>query len=101
MNTVLDSPVAVALVVWMSPATTGHGGGCGAVAPVVGISPAITVPESTHARTSAIAKCLILSLFSFELRNASQLARKHYSVNTYSAIDTASWAMTNIGCWDN
>jgi hypothetical protein len=67
-------------------------GGCGAGAPVVGISPAKTVPESTHARTSADAKCLILSLFSFELRDASQLARKQHSVNTYSTIDTVSRA---------
>jgi hypothetical protein len=74
-------------------------GGCGAGAPVVGISPAEAVPESTHARTSANAKCLILSLFSFELRNASRLARKQDSVNTYSAIDTASRGVSNIRRW--
>ena len=70
------------------------GGGCGAVAPEVGISPAKAVPASTHARTSANPKCLILSLFSFELRNASRLARKQHSVITYSAIDTASQAVS-------
>jgi len=51
-------------------------GGCGAGAPVVGISPAEAVPESTHARTSANAKCLILSLFSFELRKCQSTGKK-------------------------
>lgn len=77
------------------------GGGCGAVAPVVGTSPAETVPESMHARTSANPKCLILSLFSFELRDASRLARKQHSVITYSAIDTASRAVSNIRRWES
>ena len=76
-------------------------GGCGAGAPVVGISPAEAVPESTHARTSANAIYLILSLFSFELRNASRLARKQDSVNTYSAIDTASRAVSNSRRWES
>lgn len=95
----LDVGGATAPVVWISPVVTTEFDGCGAVAPVVGISPAETVPESTHARTSANAKCLILSLFSFELRNASRLARKQHSVNTYTAIDTASRAVTNIPRW--
>ena len=84
------SPATVSTppVVWISPVVTTEFDGGGDVAPVVGISPAETVPESTHARTSANPKCLMLSLFSFELRNASQLARKHDSVNTYRAIDT-------------
>ena len=90
------SPAATTPVEWVSPVITTELGGAGAGAPVVGISPAETVPESTHARTSANPKCLILSLFSFELRNASRLARKQHSVNTYSAIDTVSRAMTNI-----
>lgn len=99
-NTVVDSPPvegpspANASVVGISPVVTTEPGGCGAVAPVVGTSPAETVPESTHARTSANPKCLILSLFSFELRNASRLARKQPSVITYSAIDTASRAVS-------
>ena len=74
-------------------------GGGGVTTPVEGISPAETLPESMHARTSANPKCLILSLFSFELRNASQLARKHDSVNTYKASDTASRAVSNIRRW--
>ena len=82
-----------------SPVFTTGLGGCGAGEPVVGISPAEAVPESTHARTSANAKCLILSLISFELRNASRLARKQHSVNTYSAIDTASRGVSNIQRW--
>jgi hypothetical protein len=40
-----------------------------------------------------------LSVSPLRLRNASALARKHDSVNTYKAIDTASRAMTNIGRW--
>ena len=71
---------------------TGLGGG-GATTPVVGISPARATPESTHARATANAKRLIVC-FSFE--DASRLARKHDSVNTYKTIDTASRAVTNI-----
>lgn len=86
------SPGNIAPVLWISP------GVGGATAPVEGISPARAVPESVNAKRTAIAKCLILG-FSFELRNASRLARKQHSVNTYSAIDTASRGMTNIRRW--
>src|SRR3569832_386212 len=72
-------------VVWISPGITTGLDGCGAVAPVLGISPARTMPESTHAREIAKARRLIVC-FSFE--DASQLARKQHSVNTYGAIDT-------------
>src|SRR6185369_11568194 len=58
-----------------SPVFTTGLGGCGAGEPVVGISPAEAVPESTHARTSANAKCLILSLFSFELRKCQSTGK--------------------------
>jgi len=100
VSTVVESPpvecispaTEAAPVVWISPVLTTEFDGCGAVAPVVGISPAEAVPESTHARTSANTMCLILSLLSFELRNASRLARKQHSVNTYNAIDTVSRA---------
>jgi len=71
VNNVLDASSAVSPVLGSSPVVTTERDGCGAVAPVVGISPAEAVPESTHARTSANAKCLILFLLSFELRDAS------------------------------
>ena len=104
VSTVVESPPVegtspATLVVSICPVVTTEFVGCGAVAPEVGISPAKAVPESTPARTSANAKCLILSLFSFELRNASRLARKQDSVNTYSAIDTASRGVSNIRRW--
>jgi len=70
--------------------------GAGAVA-VVCISPARVTPDSAHVRTIANAKRLILSFSPLRFRNASRLARKHDSVNTYSAIDTASRAVSNIG----
>ena len=86
-----SSPVVATLVVWISP-------GFGATTPVEGTSPARAVPKSIQAKRAAIAKCLILG-FSFELRNASRLARKQHSVNTYGAIDTACRAVANIRRW--
>ena len=79
VSTEFDASGAVA-----PPVTTGLDG-CGDMAPVLGTSPARTAPESAHARAIAKAKRLIVC-FSFE--DASPLARKHASVNTYSAIDT-------------
>lgn len=72
-----------------------------ATAPVVWISPARTTapPESTPAKAIANAKRLILFRFSFEVEDASPLARKQDSVNTYTAIDTGYLAMTNIRRW--
>ena len=67
VSTTVDGCGVVAPVVGTSPAVFTGGGGGGAVAPVVGISPARAVPESTHAKRTANAKCLILR-FSFELR---------------------------------
>ena len=97
-NTVVDGGGAVKPVVGISPVTlTGLGDG-DAVRPVVGISPARPIPESTQARVIANAKRLIVC-FSFE--DASPLARKQDSVNTYKTIDTASHAMTKIRCWQN
>ena len=106
VNTVLDSsgavaqvvgicPGAVAPVVGLSPVADTVHGGRGAATPVEGISPARATPKSTHARAIASAKRLI-SVSPLRLRNASALARKHDSVNTYKAIDTASRAVTNI-----
>ena len=73
------------------------GGGGGVAAPVEEISPARATPESTHARAIANAKRLILSISPFE--DASLLARKQDSVNTYEPIDTTSQAVTNIQRW--
>ena len=84
------------LGVGISPAAVTVLGVGGATAPVVWISPARTTPESMHARAIASAKRLILSVSPLRLRNASGLARKHDSVNTYKAIDTASRAVSNI-----
>jgi hypothetical protein len=53
--------------------TSDFGGGGGGVRSPVGISPALAVPESMHARTTANAKCLI-RLFSFEFEDANLLA---------------------------
>lgn len=68
---------------------TGLGGGGGATTPVVGTSPARAIPQRAHARTTANVKRLILSVFSFEFADASQLARNHISVYTYTSLDTA------------
>ncbi len=81
-------------MVGISPVATTELDVCGAGAPVVGISPAQTVPENTQARTTANAKFLILSVSPFE--DASLLARKQHSVNTYMAIDTASRVAATI-----
>ena len=68
---VLDASGAVASEVGISPVqsqgispgvTSDFGGGGGGVRSPEGISPALAVPESMHARTTANAKCLILSL---------------------------------------
>jgi hypothetical protein len=84
-------------VLWISPAVVVLvPGGGGATAPVVWISPARAKPESTHARAIANAKCLILSVSPFEVEDASPLARKQDSVNTYKTIDTGYRAMANI-----
>src|SRR5690349_1598977 len=87
ISPVTVSPVVVISppVLWIPPPVGG------ATAPVEGTSPARAVPESIHAKRTAIAKSFILG-FSFELRNASRLARKQPSVNTYRAIDTVSRA---------
>ena len=85
VSTELDVSGAGAPVLEISPAVTTGLDCCGAVAPVLGTSPARTTPESAHARAIAKAKRLIVC-FSFE--DASQLARKQHSVNTYGAIDT-------------
>src|SRR5919205_482712 len=74
--------------VGISPVSPVELEGGGAAPPVEGTSPARAVAESIHAIRTAVAKSFILG-FSFELRNASRLARKQHSVNTYSAIDTA------------
>ena len=106
---VLESSGAVAPVVWTSPGTvapvlgfspaeTVPGVG-GATAPVGWISPARAAPESTQARAIANAKRLILSVSPLRFRDASLVARKQDSVNTYKTIDTASSAMTNIRRW--
>lgn len=68
-----------------------------ATAPVEWISPPWIAPESMHARAIASAKRLILFVSPLRLRNASALARKHDSVITYKAIDTASRAVKNSG----
>ena len=71
-----------------------------ATAPVVWISPARAIaPESTPTKAIANAKRLILFHFSFEVEDASPLARKQDSVNTYKTIDTGYLAMTNIRRW--
>lgn len=75
------------------------GGSCGATAPVVWISPAWATPARAHARTIANAKRLII--FSFEAEDASALARKQPSVNTYMTIDIVSRAVTNIARWQS
>jgi hypothetical protein len=68
VSTVLAGCGVVAPVEGISPVVVVvEPGGCGVVAPVEGISPAWATPESTHAKTTASVKCLILS-FSFELR---------------------------------
>ena len=90
------SPGAVALVPGFSSSAVTVLGDGGATAPVGWISPARAITESAHARENANAKRLILSVSPLRLRNASTLARKHDSVNTYKTIDTASCAMTNI-----
>lgn len=61
-------------LVGISPVVTAELDACGAGAPVVGISPAEAVPESTHARTSANAKCLILSRSPLSFEDANVLA---------------------------
>jgi hypothetical protein len=68
---VLDASGAIASEVGISPVqspvgispgvTSDFGGGGGGVRSLVGISPALAEPESMHARTTANAKCLILS----------------------------------------
>ena len=88
-------------VLGISPgAITVLGVGVGATTPVEWISPALTAPESTHARAIANAKRLILSVSPLRLGNASLLARKQHSVNTYKTIDTASCVVTNIWRWE-
>jgi hypothetical protein len=68
VSTVLDGSDAVAPVEGTSPEVdTGGGGGVGDF-PVDGTSPALAMPESAHARTTANVKRFILSIFSFELR---------------------------------
>lgn len=88
---------ATAPVLGISPAIVIGFGVDGAVAPVLGISPARATPESTHARAIANAKRLILSVSPLRSEDASVLARKQSSVNTYRAIDTALRAVRNIG----
>ncbi len=90
VNSVFDPSGTVPPVVGISPATVIVPGVGGATAPVVGISPARATPESMHARAIANAKRLIL--FVSPLTDASPLARKQDSVNTYMAIDTTSRA---------
>jgi hypothetical protein len=92
---VVESSVSVASVVWIS-AGVGLGVG-GATAPVEWISPARDAPVSTHARATASAKRLIFSVS--PLTDASRLAKKQDSVNTYEPIDTTSRAVTNIRRW--
>jgi hypothetical protein len=41
------------------------------------------------------------AFFSFEVEDASRLARKQDSVNTYKTIDTGLGAMTNIRRWES
>lgn len=83
VNNVLDVSGAVASEVGISPVRSPEGispgvttelDACGAGAPVVGISPAAAVPESMHARTSANAKCLILSRSPLSFEDANVLA---------------------------
>lgn len=80
VNRVVDDSNAVISVLWISPALDGNAGVrspegispggtdepdvCGDVRSLVGISPAWAEPESTHARITANAKCLILPVFS-------------------------------------
>jgi len=60
---VITVPGAVASGVGISPVVISvHGGGGGGVRSPEGISPAQAVPESMHARITANANCLILSL---------------------------------------
>lgn len=83
VNNVLDASGAVGSpegispvqsLEWISPGVTRELDPGGVVRSLVGISPARATPESTHARTTANAKCLISYCFSFELRNANLLA---------------------------
>lgn len=89
-------------VVGLSPyAATGVGVGVGDATPVVWISPARTEFQNTHARVIVKAKRLILPVSPLRLRNASVLARKQDSVNTYTAIDTGLRAVSNIPRWQS
>ena len=97
VSTVVDSVSSVEGISLVTASTVPGVGGSGAL--VVWISPARTTPVSTVARANARAKRLILSVSPLRLRNASLLARKHDSVNTYNTIDTASCAVTNIWRW--
>jgi hypothetical protein len=91
VNIVLDACGVAAPVEWISPVVATELDGCAARSPEW-ISPAQAVTENTHASAIASAKRLILSVSPLRLRNASLLARKQHSVNTYKAIDTASRA---------
>ena len=62
VRTVLGVSGVVASVEETSPVVVTGGGCCGAVAPVEEISPARATLEITHARTTANAKCFILSV---------------------------------------
>ena len=64
VNTDPDASIVVASEVGISPVVVivHRGGGGGGVRSPEGISPAQAVPESMHARTTANANCLILSL---------------------------------------
>ena len=61
ISPVLDS-CSVRSLEGISPVVTTELDVCGAGTPVVGISPAVDVPESTHARTTANANRLIPSV---------------------------------------
>jgi hypothetical protein len=52
------------------------GGGGGATTPVECISPARTMPESTHARPIANTKRLIFVCFSFEVEECQYTGKK-------------------------
>ena len=73
VRTVFDG-CAVAPVEGISPVDDTEVGGGDAVAPVEGISPARAIPESTHARTTANVKRLILSASPLKFEDASLLA---------------------------
>lgn len=74
VSSVPGASSVIASEVGISPGVTAELDACGAGAPVVGISPAEAVLESMHARTSANAKCLILSRSPLSFEDANVLA---------------------------